>query len=85
MIRVLLSEKGRATQYQWWWKFLHDTDERNVPYTAEERTDIINLELLNWSAQLWDHRRQGASYAFTNAYIDFYDEQAYTWFLLKWS
>ncbi len=85
MIRVLLSEKGRVTPYQWWWKFLHDTDDRNAPHTAEERVDIINTELLNWSAQLWDHRQQGASYAFTNAYIDFYDEKAYAWFLLRWA
>jgi hypothetical protein len=87
MIRVLLSDKGQATPHQWWWKFLHGTDnyKRTTPLTTEERIDVINLELLNWSAQLWDRSQKDASYAYQSAYIDFYDEQAYSWFLLRWA
>ena len=85
MISILLSDKGSTPAQAWWWKFLHGTDKRSGPLTTEERIDSINIELLNWSAQLWDHCRKDASYAYQSAYIDFYDEQAYTWFILRWS
>ena len=86
MIRVLLSEEGWPVQHQWWWKFLDGTETKpTTPLTSEERVDIINLELLNWSAQLWQHRNEEVYPSHHRAYLDFYDEQAYHWFLLRWS
>mgnify|MGYP003335084596 CR=1 FL=1 len=85
MIRVLLSKQRLPAQQRWWWNFLHGTDKRTAPSTAEERMDVVNLELLNWSAQIWHHRQKGAVSPHYRSYLDFYDEQAYAWFLLRWS
>ena len=85
MISILLSDKGSTPAQAWWWKFLHGTDKRSGPLTTEERIEAINLELLNWSAQLWRHEQTATRHNDRSAYIDFYDEQAYTWFVLRWS
>jgi hypothetical protein len=57
---------------QWWHNFLDHNMNRYV--FSRER---INLALMDYSAQFvrLKHSR----------YIDFYDEQAYAWFLLRWS
>jgi hypothetical protein len=88
MIRVLLSNKGSTTTHKWWWQFVRSVNPVPVS-TADQKMEIINDELLNWSAQMWYNvpkspdARTYSSYQ--NAYIDFYDEQAYTWLVLRWS
>ena len=81
MIRILLSDKGHPPPYKWWWNFTRSVDQRSKALT----TDMINLELLNWSAQLWQCGQRGLIYSNQSSYIDFYDEQAYTWFVLRWA
>lgn len=85
MIRILLSEMGQATPYKWWWNFVGGVDQGSRVLTPEEHIDIINLELLNWSAQLWQYGQRSMFYTNQSVYIDFYDEQAYTWFVLRWA
>jgi hypothetical protein len=85
MIRILLSDKGSTPSCQWWWNFINSVEQRSDALTTQERIDIINLELLNWSAHLWQHGQRSVFYTNQSAYIDFYDEQAYTWFVLRWT
>ena len=85
MISILLSDKGSTPAQAWWWQFIRSVDKRSHALSTEDRIDIINSELLNWSAHLWQHQPAGVDWPHKNAYIDFYDEQAYTWFVLRWS
>lgn len=87
MISILLSDKGSTPAQEWWWQFIRSVDKKSQASTTDDHIDVVNLELLNWSAHLWQHQPTGADWplARKNAYIDFYDEQAYTWFVLRWT
>jgi hypothetical protein len=89
MIRVLISDHGNASPYDWWYNFIESV-RRGRNSTINQRIDIINEDLMNWSAQLWQNEpippELGTTVSkYRNVYLDFYDEQAYTWFVLRWA
>jgi hypothetical protein len=90
MIRVLISDHGNISPYDWWYNYAASV--RNGPsnITVDQRIDVLNIELMNWSAQLWQnepipHELGTTVSKYRNVYLDFYDEQAYTWFIMRWS
>ena len=89
MIRVRISERGNESPYDWWYKFIESV-KRGMNGTIDKRIDILNTELMNWSAQVWQnepvpHELGTTISKYRNVYLDFYDEQAYTWFILRWA
>lgn len=89
MIRVMISDHGNESPYQWWYKFIGSVPSKNS-ITVEKRIDVLNTELMNWSAQLWQnepgsHELGTTISKYRNVYLDFYDEQAYMWFVLRWA
>lgn len=47
--------------------------------------DKVNTELMNWSASFWIAKHPDNNLLLGDRYIDFYDEHAYTWFIMRWS
>ena len=88
MIRVLISDKGDVSAHSWWYNFIKNANSGNSLMQTDERIDLINVELMNWSAQLWQNEPmtpEDVNVAYKNAYLDFYDDHAYHWFVLRWS
>jgi len=90
MIRVMISDHGNESPYMWWYKFIASVKHGKYGQTVEQRIDVLNTELINWSAQLWQnepvpHELGTTISKYRNVYLDFYDEQAYTWFILRWA
>ena len=77
MIRIEVFEYGayRNTVIPQWWK--NFTRAHGHKYK-----DHINEALLPWHANFWTHGNEMAGYT---RYLDFYDEKAYVWFMLRWS
>jgi hypothetical protein len=65
---------------KWWRNFLRE----NFTGSARYDVDKINHKLLDYSANysrvVFSNHMSGY-----NKYLDFYDEQAYLWFVLRWS
>ena len=81
MIYTVELFNSKATNYsttpQWWRNFIRGNTPGNR-FNREETND-----------RLWEY---SASYVVLNRdmgdvqrYVDFYDEKAYTWFILRWS
>jgi len=88
MKRVLISDKNSMSPHAWWYKFVNSVHLGNDTFSTEQRIDIVNAELMNWSAQLWRDNATIVSDSASDeksAYLDFYDEQAYTWFIMRWA
>lgn len=66
---------------RWWLNFVKSHGV--VANTLEPFLDQRNLQLLEYSAQC--HRHQAVGCRTRKYTIDFYDEKAYTWFMLKYS
>lgn len=69
-------EDGSCDVPDWWWNFGEQ---------FPDDVDKINELLLEHSAQFVCMKKRGPLGGFGKRYIDFYDEKAYTWFLLRWS
>lgn len=78
MIRVrIFEEDSRLSDIpQWWYNFcLPDYDEEE-----------LNQRLLDWSANFWvATTKRPDKIGYGDRYIDFYDESAYTWFMLRFT
>jgi hypothetical protein len=76
---VLLFEPDTGKEIPHWW--------RNFGKLAGEDIDGINDQLLEYSAHFvcMVERKENGPRRFGRRYIDFYDEQAYFWFVLRWS
>jgi hypothetical protein len=88
MKRVLISDKNDMSPHAWWYKFVNSVNLGNNTFSTEQRIDIVNAELMKWSAQLWRDNATILSDSASDtksAYLDFYDEQAYTWFIMRWA
>jgi hypothetical protein len=90
MIRVLISDHGNMSPYDWWYNYVASVRKGPSNITVDRRIDDLNIELMNWSAQLWQnepipHELGTTVSKYRNVYLDFYDEQAYTWFILRWA
>jgi hypothetical protein len=86
VVRIFLFDSGSNSREQvpdWWRNFVHDTLPIRRLQEGSENRRLLNVALLPWHAQYWMHVRPDATP--TRRYIDFYDEAAYHWFLLKWS
>jgi len=84
MIRVKIFDSEAEYQSddipKWWLNFANTAG-------ADEFTTIdeVNTELMNWSASFWISENKEQSLLFGDRYLDFYDERAYTWFIMRWS
>ena len=90
MIRVLVSEKGNSSPHAWWYNWVTSVKAGPSGTPVDKRIDMLNAELMNWSAQLWQnepvpHELGTTVSKYRNVYLDFYDEHAYHWFILRWS
>lgn len=76
---VLLFEPDSEKDIPHWW--------RNFGKHSVDDIDGINEQLLEYSAHFvcMVERKENGPRRFGRRYIDFYDEQTYTWFILRWS
>lgn len=83
MIRVKLFDGD--TDYKsdiiprWWLNFAESTGDDLTT------VDEANIELMNWSASFWIAKHKENKLLPGDRYLDFYDEQAYTWFIMRWA
>ena len=81
MIRIkLFEENGKVFPDvpPWWYNFAMSFEGESV--------EEVNYALLDYSASFWIANNtipKNAGYG--DRYLDFYDEHAYSWFMLRWS
>jgi hypothetical protein len=77
MIRIKIFDEDRHPSEipRWWYNFLPDS------FGEEE----INHALMDWSANFWIAKPVNPLSGYGDRYLDFYDEHAYTWFMLRWT
>ena len=78
MIRIKIFQYGKYVDPdipQWWKNFTR--------VHGHKYRDQINEALLPWHANFWT--RMNADILGFDRYLDFYDEQAHDWFMLRWS
>lgn len=63
----------------WWRKFCDECSGAGA-----ERLETINAALMDYAAH-FHCTKNGGMQTWGNRYIDFYDERAYNWFILRWS
>lgn len=87
MIRVLITKNGEKSKLEWWLNFIeYCFPHPRTPMGTHEHIEIANVELMNWSAQLWIKDKPDLLWRHAESlYLDFYDEHAYHWFVLRWS
>ena len=62
---------------QWW---------RNFAMSVEgDSVEEVNHALLDYSASFWIAKPAIPENGYGDRYLDFYDEHAYSWFMLRWS
>ena len=70
----LFNQASRQNEMpKWWLNFVFGND------LAEASLDEVNEALLDYHAS-FSYQVRGS-----RRYIDFYDDQAYSWFVLRWS
>ena len=81
MIRIKLFEdnsKAFPDVPRWWFNFAMSVKGDSV--------EDINHALLDYSASFWiANTTIPKNIGYGDRYLDFYDEHAYTWFMLRWS
>lgn len=85
MVRVDLVLDSHTDHVPDWWRnfgVAHPHLISNDGGNTQGRIDVVNQVLMDWHAQVW--------LAYTDeqvfhSHVDFYDEQAMTWFLMRWS
>lgn len=76
MIRVQLVNMD--TDAPWWWSNFVRAHTIEGGATISELHEHIDRVLMDYSAIMWTDGRYGT-------YLDFYDQHAYDWFILRWS
>ena len=74
---ALFDSKNPDVTPVWWKNFT-----RNNPPGHRFDREETNTRLLEYAASYSVMSRNGRG---TNRHLDFYDEPAYTWFMLRWS
>ena len=88
VVRGFLFDSNGLSRQQvphWWRNFVHGVLpplSQRPARNWEQSMHMLNGYLVPWHAVYWLHHDQDKV---TRRYIDFYDEHAYTWFLLNWS
>lgn len=65
----------------WWHNFAETVEGKGK---GGVRVDTINTVLMEYAAH-FHCTGPGGTRSWGNRYIDFYDERAYNWFVLRWS
>ena len=80
MIRIKVFEENMQVIVvpKWWQNFCIGGD-------VDDSVDDVNRKLMDWSANFWIARNTDSRFEYGDRYLDFYDEQAYVWFMLRWS
>lgn len=81
VIRIkLFGENASEPDIPYWWvKFA-----RGCGYNDFSTIEEVNECLMDWSANFWIAKHTDDVRDLGDRYIDFYDEHAYTWFMLRW-
>ena len=79
MIRIKIFEEDCHPYEipQWWFNFCPDSFG-----VGEEE---INHALMDWSANVWLAKPKNPLSGYGDRYLDFYDEKAYIWFMLRFT
>jgi hypothetical protein len=80
MIRIKIFEEDSRVIVvpKWWQNFCHGAD-------VGDSIDDVNEKLMDWSASFWISKNTVNSIEYGDRYLDFYDEPAYVWFMLRWA
>lgn len=81
MVTVLLFDHKtyKSPGYSWWRNFAE-----TIQGKGAIRLDTINEQLMDYNAHFHCTGKGGVE-SWGDRYIDFYDERAYNWFVLRWS